>query len=278
MARLSLAVLLTACLLAAACGGDGDNKPSSPKTDDSVQLEGSSSSLGFVDTGTGVGANAANASGSLPGITVIGYGDATAKPEEVMIRLTIGQGEFGGFSSADTVRLQIIDKAELQPVIEALKKEGVDEGSISTNTLVNSPYGFGGGSAQISFRWNKPDNLKSLFDVAEDTVRQETDHGLQNVEVLFTVKDCQPLEEKAWSAALEDSRRRAERLADLAGLELGNVVAISEAASPASIYGAASGCAALKELPSLDFASSSGTNSASEVEVDVSLQLTFALK
>jgi len=86
------------------------------------------------------------------------------------------------------------------------------------------------------------------------------------------------MEEQAWSAAIEDARRRAERLADLAGLELGDIISISEAASAASIYGGPTGCAALEELPSFDFTSSVGNNSASEVEIDVSLQVTFALK
>lgn len=279
---LLLAVATIAFVLVAACGGAGDDKPRpSPGADDSIQLGDSSSTSfiaggGFTDTATG--ANLTNASVSLPGITVIGYGDATAMPDEAIIRLTVGQGEFGVFSGSDSPRLELIDEAELHPVIEALKKQGVDENTISVNTLVNTPYGFGGGSAQITFRWSKPEDLKSIFDVAEDSVRQDTSQGLQNIEVLFTVKECEPMEEQAWAAAIEDARKRAERLADLAGLELGEIVSISEAASAASIYGVPSGCAALEELPSFDFTSSSGNNSASEVEVDASLQVTFALK
>jgi uncharacterized protein YggE len=279
------ALTMTAPILAliVACGGDDDAQPrATPGDEDSVDLESSSSSFGSGGSLIGVAgggdlANAPNASTSLPGITVIGYGDAAAKPDEVLIRLTIGQGEFGVISGSDTPRLELIDEAEMQPVIEALKRQRADESQISVSTAINSPYGFGGGAAQVSFRWSKPSDLKSIFDVAEDTVRQETDHGLQNVEVLFTVKDCEPLEQQASSAALEDAQRRAEHLAQLAGLQLGAITSISEVASN-SVYGGPSGCAALEELPSFEFPSSSGNNSASEVEVDVSLQVTFALQ
>ena len=275
-------ILLTLMLVAACGGGDDNSQPrATPADEDSVDLEGSSS---FSSGGSLIGvtgadpSNATNASASLPGITVIGYGDATAKPEEVLIRLTIGQGDFGVISGSDIPRLELIDQAEMQPVIEALKGQGVDEGQISVNTAVNSPYGFGGGAAQVTFRWGKPDDLKSIFDVAEDTVRQETDHGLQNVEALFTLKECEPLEQQASSAALEDARRRADRLAQQAGLKLGAITSISEVSSAGSLYGGPSGCGALEELPSFEFPTSSGNNSASEVEVDVSLQVTFALQ
>jgi len=139
---LFLAVATIALLIVEACGGGDDKPQSSPRTGDSIQLEGSSSSSfisgGLTDTVTAAGASSTNAFASLPGITVIGYGDAATKPEEVIIRLTIGQGEFGFISGSEPPRLDLIDEAELQPVIAALKDQGVDENAISLNTLVNT--------------------------------------------------------------------------------------------------------------------------------------------
>ena len=280
--RFVLVVCALTSFLALACSGDHYVSPKPSATEDSsIQLDGSSSSFRAgtsIDTVTGAGGNALTGSSSLPGLTVVGYGDATAKPDEAIVRLTIGQGEVG-FSTSDSPRLQLIDEAELKPVTEALKKQGIDDKTIEVNTLVSSPYGLGQGSAQITFRWGKPDDMKSILDLAGNTVRQNTNQGLQNITVLFTVKDCEPLEQQSWSAALDDAKNRAERLAKIAGLQLGNIVAISESPGPASLYGVASGCAALEELPATDLASASfSKNSATQVEVDTSLQVTFALK
>jgi hypothetical protein len=69
------------------------------------------------------------------------------------------------------------------------------------------------------------------------------------------------------------------RLAELSGARLGGIIAVAESPA-ASIYGfpVQSGCAALQELPPLDFSSGLSGNSASEVEVDVTLQVTFAIE
>ena len=281
MRRLIAISVISASILVIACGGDDNNN----KTDTRDDSSSGSASGGVVISGgrsfrvSGVeGSGALAGSSSLPGITVIGYGDSTAEPDAVLIRLTVGQGDLGGFSG-DTLRLDLIEEEELQPVVEALKGQGIDEGSISVNTLTASPFGgFGASSAQISFRWDKPKELKAILDVAEDSIRQDTDQSLQNVEALFTVNECQPLEEQAWETALEDARARGQRLAELADLQLGDIIAISEAAGTESIYGLPSGCSAIEELPGFDFTPSGGGNSASEVEVDVSLQVTFALE
>ncbi len=156
--RFVLGVSALTSFVALACGGDHYISPKPSATEDSsIQLDGSSSSFRggtSVDTVTGVGGNALTGPSSLPGVTVIGYGDAAAKPDEAIVRLTIGQGEFG-FSSSDDPRLQLIDQNELKPVTEALKKQGVDDKTIEVNTLVSSPYGLGQGSAQITFRWSR---------------------------------------------------------------------------------------------------------------------------
>jgi hypothetical protein len=216
----------------------------------------------------------------LPGITVTGYGDATAEPDAAVIRITAGSGSSSiSFGSSDTFRFELIDEREVQPVVDMIRGKGVAEDDISVTTSTSSQFGpFEGGAVHITFRWVNPKDIKSILDAAEDTLRQKTDHELQNVEVLYTISDCEPLENNATEAALEDARQRAERLAKLSGASLGGIIAVAESPA-ASIYGlpVQSGCDAVQELPPTDFGSRLAGNSASEVEVDVSLQVTFAI-
>lgn len=283
---LALIVIVSACAVFYAWRADEDVKgkaaePDSDQSSGEIQI-GSSDSTAFIAGGTTLTDAAPQAAtGALPGITVTGYGDATAEPDAAIIRITAGSGSSSiSFGSSDTFRFELIDEAEVQPVVDTIKGKGVRDEDISVTTSTSSQFGpFEGGAVHIAFRWGNPEDIKSILDAAEDTLRQKTDHELQNVEILYTISACEPLENKATEAALEDARQRAERLAGLSGANLGGIIAVAESPA-ASIYGfpVQSGCAAVQELPSPDFGSGLTGNSASEVEVDVTLQVTFAIE
>jgi uncharacterized protein YggE len=272
MKYLCIGAGLILALAIAACGGG----------DDTSQGEDSSQDVS-VQRGAGLAAIPALAaaqggSGALPGITVIGSAQAKAEPDGAIVRLTVGSDEFGVIGPGG-VRLEIVEEDDLQPVAEALQKEGVAEDDIFVNTFVNGSYGpYGIGAAQITFHWSSPRDLKSVLDAAQEAVRRETDYQIQSLETLFTVEDCLPLEEQARSAALDDARERAERLAELADLTLSGITSVFEVPSFTFSGGALGGCAALQQLPSYEWFSSSGDNSPSEVTVTVNLQVTFAIQ
>jgi len=264
---------------------DEDDKTSAEADADQsaeeIQISRDDSASVLVGSTSVTGRGSQAATGALPGITVIGYGDATAKPDAAIIRITAGAGSGAiGFGSSETFRLELIDEAEVQPVVDALKEKGVAADDINVTTSTGGQFSpFEGGAVQITFRWGNPEDLRSVLDLAENTLRQKTQHELQNVEVLYTITDCEPLEDKAVETALQNARQRAERLAELSGAELGGITAIAESPA-ASIYGfpVQSGCDAVQELPPLDFGSAPSSNSASELEVDATLQVTFAIK
>jgi uncharacterized protein YggE len=269
------ATALVILVLSACGGGDGDARPpeGSARGPSGLSANGVGSVLvGAPDLGVALGAEPA-LQGSRDGVTVSGYGEASATPTGASIRLSISAGD-AFFSSSDSFNIEFIEAEELEPVVDAIKAQGVDEDDISVNAFAQSQYGYGG-AAEITFQWPKPDGISELAGEIQDAVRRETDYSLAGFQVLFTVDDCEALETEAQEAALEDAREKAERLGKLAGLEVGDITGVMEGGGLASIYGLEGGCATLEQFPT-DFFSSSLSNSASEVTIDATLSVTFA--
>jgi uncharacterized protein YggE len=91
-------------------------------------------------------------------------------------------------------------------------------------------YG-GQGAAQISFTLAHPDDVDKVLAAAQEAVRKQTNYDLQAANVVFSLSDCPSVELKAWKAALADAAVRAQRLADLSGVKLGQILAVSERAT-----------------------------------------------
>lgn len=287
MKTLFLVATLSIAIIGVACSGDSDNQAAQQEDSNSGQQgptlttqSGSSAFAAYGDTGNnGLGfLGTAQTASALPGITVVGYAESKAAPDSAIIRLTVGSSmEPLSFGSSGP-QLELIAEEDLEPVVKALNDAGVSSDDISLNTFAPSNYGpYGAGAAQITFRWSQPDDISSIVQAAQDAVRRDTQYALQNIGVTFTLTECQPLEEDAQRLALSDARNRAERLAAMADVSLGDITAISEAAGFS--YGVSSGCAALEHAASpyysLDYPVS---NSPSEVTITASLQVTFAIR
>jgi uncharacterized protein YggE len=261
--------------LVVACGDSEETPDSRSDTSDGgidFALASEGTTLGTFGVTTVEGT-----AGTLPGITVVGSGEVKAEPDRVRVRLTVGSGD--EYFGPGGPTLEIVKKEELEPVVNVLKDEGVSEEDISVTTFalgIYDPYAVG--AAQVTFVWPRPADLESMLEMVQETVRRETDYSLQNMEVLFSLSDCEPVEEEAVEAAFEDARRRAERLASLADISIGDIVAVSEAPGLLGLYAGPTGCDALEEFPSLDYYSAAGSGSPSEVTISVTLQVTFAIQ
>jgi uncharacterized protein YggE len=271
-------------VLAVACGGgdepDGEEASSQESASENVLLGTDSVQAdGLASYGTIQGVPSALASGTLPGVTAVGTGEATAKPDGAMVRFTIGSD--AAFYGTGAPTFDFVKEEDLQPVVEALQDEGVSKDDISVGTFAQGMYDpYSGGAAQITFLWPRPAEMETVLEAAQEAIRRETDYSLQGLEVMFTLSKskCEPAEEKAEKAALEDARQQAERLAGMADLSLGDVIAISEAPSLIDYYGGVSGCDALGGFQTYDYIPVTGAGSPSEVTVSVSLQITFAIQ
>jgi uncharacterized protein YggE len=215
---------------------------------------------------------------NLPGVTVIGMGEARGKPDKAIVRFTIGPGN--QFSGPEGVAVEPIEEQELAPVVEALKRAGAQAEGVTVNTYAASPYGGFGSAAQITLTWPHPDEIDKAVEAAQDVVRAKTQYTVQNVETLFTTSSCPSLEDRAWKAAIADAAKRATRLASLTGGGVvGHVVAVSEAGGVTSAFDSGlQGCQAFRSLPSPLIGPSLSEGSPDALNVRASLQVTFTFK
>lgn len=276
MRLIGFAAMVLAISVLSACGGSDDDRGSAPEGSargPSGISANSGASLVSISDPAAAGGSAPSLQGAGEGITVFGYGEASAAPTGATIRLTISAGD--PFIGSDSSNIEFIEEEELAPVIDAIKAQGVDEEDISLNTFAQSQFGYGQGAAEVTFQWPKADGISDLAEEIQAVVRRETDYSLASFQVLFTVDDCESLETKAQEAALEDARHKAQRLGELADLEVGPITAVTESEGLTAIYGVPSGCASLKELPADFLAAANPHNSASEVVIDATLSVTF---
>jgi hypothetical protein len=171
------------------------------------------------------------------GITVTGYGEASAPAEKGTLQLLLSRGDYyggpppqprpGDVPGAEEKRLA-------EPVVQALVDKGVAATAV---TVVVSPvlgssvaYGPGGPAvARIDVALDKPE-LSTLTDlVASASVAAANESlviGLAGAG--YEVADCDALDVAARQAAITDARDRAGRQAKLLGVQLGEVVASSD--------------------------------------------------
>jgi hypothetical protein len=160
-------------------------------------------------------------------IIVVGEGSASAAPD-------IAETTIGVDISADSVREGTSEAAEtMEAVLEALREMGIDESDIRTT-----------GYSVWTDRTPNPDGAGQtttyrVSNQAQVTIREDTEVGAvldaaieagANViwGVNFAIAEPESLGALARERAMEHARTKAEELADLAGVEVGPVVAISE--------------------------------------------------
>ncbi len=246
--------------------GDDDDA-----SEESIRVTPATSSLGIYSTEVGTAEPIAR----LPGITVLGLGEAEVKPDVALVRLTVGSGSaFGGSDGS----VELIDEKELEPVVDALVDAGASKDDIYVNTFSGS-YGPSEGAAVITLKWPRPQEVKELLAAAQRAIRKQTDFNLQQVSVIFARDDCDGPEERAIGAALADARERAQRLASLSNAKLGRLIAVSEAGSGGYLAAFAPQRCGVGELLAPGFFEyQAAAATADEVTLTTTLEVTFALE
>jgi len=208
---------------------------------------------------------------ALPGITVVGTAERSAKPDRALIGLTIGGSNL--ISSGQT--FDLVEQSAIDPVVAAVSKAGA--GQISVDRFSQGAYG-GQSAAQIDATLTHPEEVDKVLAAAQEAARKHTDYNLQSVNVVFALSNCPTVEQTAWKAALADAAARAQKLADLTGVKLGNILAVSEAPFSASPYAPPTGCQAMRPPSGADILfPSAAENTQDKVTVTVTLQVTYAV-
>lgn len=160
-------------------------------------------------------------------VTVIGSGTVQGTPDTLTADVGIE------VVAADVPAAMAQTNERQQAVIGALKADGIDAKDISTTAVSVAPQ-YGDNSAVTGYRANNaitvtirqldkaPGALAAVVDAGGNTARING--------VRYSIEDDSQLVSDARARAFEDAKNRAAQYADLAGLSLGKVISISEAA------------------------------------------------
>mgnify|MGYP001817528981 FL=1 len=214
--------------------------------------------------------NTESGSETASGIAVSGTGEVYGTPDTLQMR-------FGVSVLRPTVEQAVGDAAGLaEGLISSLESAGVAEADIQTaNYSINPEYDYSGDQRRlIGYRVDntviaKIRDLDSAGSVIDATVASVGDE-IQVSGVSFSIEDDTELIAAARAAAWDDARTKAEQLATLAGIELGEAVMISESFSspaPLPVY---------RDFAAADEAVFETPIEAGQQQVAVTLQVRFA--
>lgn len=159
-------------------------------------------------------------------ITVTGEGEASGEPDQASVSAGV---QILAETAIDATRE---NEAIIEKIMAALDEQGIPPERIQTanySIWAEQDYQERGQNRIIGYRVSnivnvKIDDIGKIGDVLAAVINAGANsiHGIQ-----FGVKDTKALEQQAREAAMADARARAESLAQLAGVELGDVLSIS---------------------------------------------------
>jgi len=165
------------------------------------------------------------AAGSAEGVTTIGYDMASTPAETATIRFSVI--DYNSNPAAQLSEQQV--RATIQPVIDALVDAGVPEPAMEIIVgprLVEMAKYEGPALALIRLEIDQPTaNRVGEIIAAATSGATAARLSLGTTGVLYGIADCAALDRQAREAAIADARSRADRQADLLGIELGEIVA-----------------------------------------------------
>jgi uncharacterized protein YggE len=208
-------------------------------------------------------------------ITIVGEGKVKIKPDIAQINIGI---EIVG----DTVREASSQAADtMDAVIATLAAQGVDEKDVQTsgyNVWVERPYGQEGPTGDTLYHVN---NTVSVTIRDLDTVGTILDAAIEAgansiYGVTFSVADPGKLMSEGREKAVADARSKAEELAELNDVTVGEVISISEVIGGAEGYyaGGFRGLSAAEGLGG----GGAGPISPGELEMMIQLQITYSIQ
>jgi uncharacterized protein YggE len=206
------------------------------------------------------------------GLTVVGQGIAYGEPDQATV--TVGVDIFASTVSEATAQ----NEEALQRVMAALEAAGIAREDIQTTNYslyAEQVYGDKGPEGIAGYRVSNQVNVK-IRDISKvgDVLGSVTEAGANAIYgVNFTVADPAALEAEARAAAMADAAERAQSLAELGGVSLGETRLISEVITqPVMPLGMGGGGYAVEE------AVSAPGISPGQLSYQVQVQVTYALK
>ncbi len=206
------------------------------------------------------------------GITVVGIGKVTGKPD--IAHVTVGIE-----TQAPSLQTAVDEnKAKMTVLLDTLKKLGIADKDIQTSNYsvyterVTPPTPGAEVSADqmIYHVTNQVDVIVRDVNQLGDVLDQAVAAGANNIYgVNFSVADTAKLETDARAKAVENAKARAQELAQLNGLQLGEVLSVSE------VIG---GSAYPMDFGAKGMGGGGTPVQPGELEMSLSIQITYAVK
>ncbi|MEZ4517184.1 MAG: SIMPL domain-containing protein [Chloroflexota bacterium] len=166
-------------------------------------------------------------------VTVVGYGEVFGEPDQAQVQI-------GVETFSPTVNEATTDnETTLSTVMEALSGAGIPKKDIQTSNYsvwAEQIYGDRGPEGIAGYHVSNMVTV-TIRDIGlvDDVLGAVTQAGANSIYgVNFTVADSAALEAEARAEAVADAQQRAESLAELAGVELGEPILISEVVNQSS--------------------------------------------
>jgi uncharacterized protein YggE len=229
------------------------------------------------------------------GLTVQGYGSATAAADEAVIEMwfyrdaysfsepqpfptmlpdgSIDYGPDGGidFSPQTPTPVAPITEADLAPVIAALESFGADVEFVDESYGYKDPYN---SNATLRATMSNLDAVNDATNAAIAAADGLTDIYNSGSNTYFSLSDCSALERAAMAAAVEDAQERGDVLAEVLGVGRGAILgASSYSYSP---YG--NGSCSSSYYYGYGYAEDSSTPGPTDVQVFASVGVTYEIQ
>lgn len=207
-------------------------------------------------------------------ITVVGQGKATGAPTVAHVNIGV---ETTGASAQEAMDA---NRAKMSALLEKIKALGITEKDIQTSNFSiyaeqrSSVGALGTGKEEYTLVYHVSNQVNlTIRDIAKvgDTLDQAVAAGANSVYgVYFTMEDTANLEAQAREKAIADARARAEALASLSGVSVGEVITISEViGTPSPVY---------YNIAKVEGMGAATPIQPGEYEVSLNVQVTYAIQ
>jgi hypothetical protein len=169
-----------------------------------------------------------------------------------------------------------IAEADLQPLVDAIKAQGVSDSDIQVTVYPSSYNGpYGSLTARVTVTLRDPKRTGDLIDAGNQAVAESGTLYIQNVGVIYNVNNCDTLLKEARKAAVEDARDNGAGLAEALGVGLGDIQGASEYSYDPYGYSA---CQPQSQLPYYQYEGSSfDPAQPAEVQIVSNVTISFAM-
>lgn len=176
-------------------------------------------------------------------LTVTGTGQSSVPADQAILQLF--------YYSAAPVDATVpsgmptpIDISDLQFIVNALTELGVPSSDI---TVYADPNSYGAARVQLKLAQPTADRMNQIITQVNKTVAADGRFASSGTNVVYTIEQCAVPENEARQAAMANARTRAADFAAIAGVELGELLTLSDYSSWGLSY--SSTCPSLENLP-----------------------------